>query len=374
MKLLLKSTTALVAVTTVAALSAQPSAAADPIEITVGGYMNQWFGYGDNNDNQGDIQNTNVISNTEIFFTGQTTLDNGITFGVNVQLEGNSNTGDQIDESYLFIQGGFGRILLGSENSAGYLMQVSPPDVGIGFNSGDTTNWINNPTGSSLGRTAFGSVNVEPGRVNDSEKITYFTPRFAGLQFGVSYLPGGGQDNALETQSGGFHDGVSTGLNYTQDFGGFNLAASATFGYMSAGNTAVNANPALDDSAMHYTVGANIGVGPISAGVAFAHNFQGDNSATASVEGYGINGGVAYENGPIGVSANVYYGRAEGLVTDPEDDTQLAAGISGSYTLGPGINLVSTIGWAQFDGELGDGPGVSTNNGVYAVGGFALEF
>ncbi|MEM7652342.1 MAG: hypothetical protein AAF220_04090, partial [Pseudomonadota bacterium] len=69
-----------------------------------------------------------------------------------------------------------------------------------------------------------------------------------------------------------------------------------------------------------------------------------------------------------------YYGRAEGLIADSEDDTQLAAGISGSYTLGPGINLVSTIGWAQFDGELGDGPGVSTNNGVYAVGGFALEF
>jgi len=372
MKKILMGTTALVAAGAVAGIA--PAQAADPSQITVGGYMQQWFGFGDNNDSQGDIQNTNVISDTEIFFTGRTTLDNGITFGVNVQLEGNSNTGDQIDESFMFIQGGFGRILFGSENSAGYLMQTAPPDVGIGFNSGDQTNWIANPTGSGLFRSGFGSTNVEPGAVNDTEKLTYFTPRFAGLQFGVSYLPGGGQDNTLETQSGAFHDGVSTGLNYTQDFGGFNVAASATFGYMSAGNTAVNANAALDDSAMHYTVGANVGVGPISAGVSFAHHFQADNSATASREGYGINGGIAYENGPIGVSANVHYGRAEGRIADPEDDTHLSAGISGSYTLGPGIDLRSTIGWAQFDGELADGAGVSTNNGVFAVGGFALSF
>ena len=378
MKKILLGTTALVAAGAVAGIA--PAQAADPIQITVNGYMEQWFGFGDNDDGKatvggGDPQNVNIQSDSEIIFNGRTTLDNGITFGVQVQLEANSNAGDQIDESFLFIQGGFGRILLGSENSAGYLMQVAPVDEGIGFNSGDQTNWIANPTGSGMFRSAFGSVNVEPGRVNDSEKITYFTPRFAGFQFGASYLPEGAQDNTgVTSQATNFHDGVTTGVNYTQDFGGFGIEASATFGYMNVSNTTVNAAPTLDDSAMHYTVGANVTVGPFSAGAAFAHQFQGDISTTASIEGYGITGGVGYANGPIGVSANVFYGRVEGRIADPEDDTHLSVGLSGRYTLGPGISTKATIGWAQFDGELADGAGVSTNNGVFAVGGFALSF
>ena len=93
MKKILLGTTAIVAAGMIAAPSAD---AADKIKISVGGYMNQWFGYTTADDESGEYQGFNNVSDTEIFFTGMTTLDNGISFGVNVQLEGNTS-GDQID-------------------------------------------------------------------------------------------------------------------------------------------------------------------------------------------------------------------------------------------------------------------------------------
>ena len=64
-----------------------------------------------------------------------------------MQLEGNGG-GDTIDESYLIVKGGFGEINLGSENSAMYKMHYGAKDMGIGFNSGDQSAWVN--TGGSI--------------------------------------------------------------------------------------------------------------------------------------------------------------------------------------------------------------------------------
>ena len=54
------------------------------------------------------------------------------TVGVNVQLEASQN-GDQIDEAYMEVGGGFGKIIVGDENSAMYKMHYSPSDFGIGL-------------------------------------------------------------------------------------------------------------------------------------------------------------------------------------------------------------------------------------------------
>ncbi|MEP6146643.1 MAG: porin, partial [Nisaea sp.] len=120
MKKILLGTTAIVAAGMIAAPSAD---AAEKLKISVGGYMEQWFGYTTAEDqSSSDYQGFANVSDTEIHFKGMTTLDNGISVGVNVQLEGNSNPGDQIDESYLIVKGNFGEINLGSENSALYKM------------------------------------------------------------------------------------------------------------------------------------------------------------------------------------------------------------------------------------------------------------
>ncbi len=69
--------------------------AAEKIELSLGGYWHGIVTYGRQSDGLGqpgaNIRDHGFGQESEIQFTGRTTLDNGISFGVNVQLEGESS-------------------------------------------------------------------------------------------------------------------------------------------------------------------------------------------------------------------------------------------------------------------------------------------
>jgi opacity protein-like surface antigen len=187
MKKTLLATTALAALGAVAV--AGPAMAAEKIKLSVGGYMEQWFGYGssdvaDENDRSGFDQQ----SDSEIFFSGKTTLDNGLTVGVNVQLEGESST-DEIDEAYAFVQGSFGEFGMGSENGPAYKMHFGLASHGAGIDEGDGPNWIAG-LNSALNRSS-----TSAGIDNDNNKIWYISPRVLGIQVGISFDPNDAQDS-----------------------------------------------------------------------------------------------------------------------------------------------------------------------------------
>src|SRR5690606_18114063 len=100
-------------------------------EVRVGGYMESYAAYAsssvDSIAGEG-FDGIDAKNESQIQFIPSITLDNGIKIGATVELEGLTD-GDQIDESYLFIDGSFGRVLIGDENSAGYLMTYGAPDV-----------------------------------------------------------------------------------------------------------------------------------------------------------------------------------------------------------------------------------------------------
>ena len=137
----------------------------------------------------------------------------------------------------LFLSGDFGRILLGSENSAGYLMHVSSPNVGLPINSGSNSNFIAITNGILVNRSPGGSTAIEAARDNDSEKITYFTPRFNGFQLGVSYAPELVQDDtAQQTRTLRYINGLTVGANYTGEFDGVEVNVSGGFFYAEQGS------------------------------------------------------------------------------------------------------------------------------------------
>ena len=80
MKKILFASSALVAVA--AAGTAQAS---EPIQLEVGGYMEQWAGVADQD--VGESKNA-FQSDAEVHFSGKTTLDNGIEVGAKIELEG----------------------------------------------------------------------------------------------------------------------------------------------------------------------------------------------------------------------------------------------------------------------------------------------
>lgn len=350
MKKTLLATTALAALGAVAV--AGPAMAAEKIKISVGGYMEQWFGYADS-----DLANTSGFdqkSDGEIHFKGSTTLDNGIKIGVNVQLEA-QQSGDQIDEQFVYVEGSFGRINLGGENAANYLMHYGIPSMGTGLDSGDASSWI-----SGTDFTAHTTNGRGPD--NDSEKLTYFTPRFSGFQLGVSYIPEVNQDadGAPNTNNGVRNDALSVAANFKKSIGDVKVAASA--GYTDFGDDdGADATGSLES----YQVGLRLGFGGFGVAGTYGENDRtaaGTQSFAGKMETVGF--GVNYAAGPMGISLG-WIGSDNDKLDDDQDVVELGA----KYAIGPGVTLKGSVYYVEREVA-----GVETAKGMAVNAGMALGF
>jgi outer membrane protein OmpU len=185
MKRLFLGSTALVGVTSILGAASSTARAADGIKLEVGGFFNVAYqGVFDSKHEGrfGDHRNTDAFKhNGEVWFTGETTLDNGLTVGAQIELEA-ENADDQIDQSFVYWQGGFGRIQVGSQDKAIANYCILPPGGTANFSafSPDATWGSNDPIGSNAA-----CVDME----GDNQGIVYATPNFDGFQLWVSYTP-----------------------------------------------------------------------------------------------------------------------------------------------------------------------------------------
>ena len=355
-----------------------PTAKAEPIDITVGGFMNQWFGYQDNDDAAGtDTQSFEQWSDSEIVIDGRTMLDIGLEVGLQVQLEANT-TGDQIDESFAYVEAGFGRFVIGSTDDAAYLMHYAAPNVGLPINSGSQTQHIFEPTGNALFQTVYGSTFITPALDDTGQKLTYYTPRFSGFQFGVSYLPDvdptGGDRNSLTTEQADYHNGFSVGLNYVEAYDmGLDVAASIGYSYADAPEGLLDPTSGTQaDDFQGIMTGLSLGYAGFTLGGSFAQITDGVIVGTTTTEGHAYDVGLAYETGDIGVSFTYFHGETDGNLLVAGESEHDSYALSGAYALGPGVSLLGTVGYTEFDGELA-GSG-DDNDGFYVTTGLALSF
>ena len=213
------------------AIATGPVSAADmPKKLTVGvgGYMQQWVAITDL-DNAAGNGGITQYSDSEIFFRGKLEADSGLSFSVKVELEGNTS-GDQIDESQATVSGSFGSITLGSEDHVAALMHYGNQDVGVGLACGDV-GIIEGITGCATGSgKGLGTSGWIIG--GDAHKVSYLTPRMNGVQFGASYIPDAGKEDAQFKPTNNDEDAWSVGLNYKGNMGDASVAAS--FGHYQA--------------------------------------------------------------------------------------------------------------------------------------------
>src|SRR5690606_10322239 len=106
------------------ALIASPAQA--ELKLDLGGHFSGYGVYVDQ-DNDTGFDDFAIRKNTEIHFTGEVTLDNGLTVGVHVEQEVENNQND--NESYAYFSGGWGRVNFGNEDGAAYLLQVAAPSA-----------------------------------------------------------------------------------------------------------------------------------------------------------------------------------------------------------------------------------------------------
>ena len=357
MKKALLSTSAIA----LAGVMAAPANAAE-WDVRVGGYYNAMVAYADTSGNGvagQDFDGVDVSTNAEIFFLPSITLDNGIKIGANVQLEG-EQSGDQIDESFVFIDGSFGRVLIGSENSAGYLMHYGAPNAAIiSLNSPSTGDYIAwSGAVDSVFRGTLGTTYLEVGRNNDAKRITYFTPRFAGFQLGVSYAHDANQDNFGPTDiaagSGNLGNIFDIGANYVQSFGDFNVAISGRWG---VGDANIGGN----DTPTVLGFGVNVGYAGITVGGSWAESNEHNGGID---DGIAYDVGASYATGPWKFSLTYFHGE-NGEIGGTRDE-QDTFGAAVNYSLAKGVRL--NLFGAYVDLDAAAGPGSDIDGWVLGTG------
>ncbi len=424
MKKHLFGTTALV---TAGMLASSMAYAEGGIKLGIGGYMNNYFGVGDVSDDGVDVNQTGLFSDGEVQFSGETTLDNGLTFGANVQLESFAS-GDQIDENYGYVKGGFGRLQFGSENTAAYLMQYSAPNVGVPVNSGWVTVFVPAPAGfGGAFRSPAVSTYLDTG--NDDNTLTYFTPRMFGFQVGVSYqaavvFSGEGKNFPVEAvEDTEYKDGVAVGVNFVESFGGVDVAIAGGYRRASApddditilipgtpgNNNAQGVTRTIRVPDMEqFSAGFNLGYGGVTVGGSYAAETSGRKTAVSSAfgtgsgvagpiiaahtagfssggilafapgtftsdvnstEGQSWDAGVSYTTGPWSFGAIYFYGETEGSVRNGDEDVLQAVEAGVEYAVGPGIRTNLSALYANYDGENG-----ADNQGYAGIVGISFGF
>jgi predicted porin len=339
MKKLLLGSTALIAAS---ALAVSPAAAEDPISIGVGGYYNSAVSITDQDTSGVDYQNVTVRQEGEIHFTGSTTLDNGLTIGVNVQLEAWEATTDTIDEHFVYFSGDWGRVNIGAENGAAYLMGYNAPAAGIGVNS---------PTIIPFAAVGSAAQDNLMNTLSDNNKLTYFSPRFSGFQLGVSYTPntsrGGGNtqttglatDNDEDDQS----NIVSLGANFVESFNGVDIAVS---GGIDIGDLEADTDNSNDDL-QEWLFGVNVGFSGFTVGGSYGESNRG---LSGNNDDTGWDIGATYATGPWGIGVTYFHSERE-LGATPGEDSIDAIELGANYALGPGIKIVGALSYREEDND-----------------------
>ncbi len=366
-KQLLLGTTALLA-----GAVAMPNfaSAEDPLRLQVRGFKNEFFGIGDVDIDNGPPMNaTGEFSDGEIQFTGSTALDNGLTVGVHVELEADAR-GDQIDEAYAFVEGGFGKIVVGGENLANYntFWGVTAPSVGVPINSGWITTFVPPPAGHELSfRSTITTTNVDIG--NDENSISYYSPRFAGFQFTGGYAPTVTDSGEGKTFTGfeanentEYHNAFGVGLNFKESFNGVSLKFAGGYNRIEAPN---EVEALGGDDVQQLKVGVNIGVAGFSVGGSYANEFDGKiitdgaGGIKRSEEGQSWDVGASYSTGPWGVSATYFHGEWEGDVGNGDEEVDSIVGAV-SYALGPGIKTSLSVMYGALEDDATGDEGTAT--------------
>jgi predicted porin len=384
MKKYLLGTTALVAAGMFAMVdTAAAQTKVQPVQVSVGGYWGEFLSYTSQDDvcAGGKCTEIDQFSDKEIHFNGRTTLDNGLTVGFRAELEANTE-GDQIDESFMFLDGRFGRVELGAINNVQYRMAYKAPEAQSRpwSNEGNIFNVLSNPTGSATFDSVLGTT-VSRFFDNDSEKVNYYTPRFAGFQVGASYIPNSSQDKqSPDAVSAAYSRGFAAAANYVQTFGAFNVAAY--LGYMQW------AGPDDAPDPDQWNAGLQLGFGGFKVGGSYGEIKDGRSGAsgTASastagtganrVEGTAFDVGIMYTFGPAAVSLNYFQGENDdspAAAASTGDDEFSMLSLAGKYALGPGVSLEANIWTAKVEGNTA-ASSADENEGTGGVVGLVLVF
>jgi hypothetical protein len=358
---------------------AAPVVASDGIKLEVGGYFAQSFVTVIDGPHDGPFFGNNrnrtaLKHDAEVRFSGETTLDNGLTLAARVELVG-ENDADQIDKAYVAWSGGFGEVRIGSQNDALENQCPTPP--------GGTANFSAfSPVGSGS-NDPIGSNSYCFSADSDAQKILYITPVFSGFQLAVSYTPSGNAEDYTQVgvngsgtptnPDGTAHHIVTAYVTYTYEGEDWGL----TWGGGGSWQTKFNEAPGVNDgrSSAYQTSGA-VTFGAFAVGGFFQYFEQGGDDNNIWTAG----GGASYTTDPWVFGLQYSHGRYDGdFLGDgfgPNGALSLnRVVLTTSYNLAPGIDLDADLGYTWYLDNRGPTPDTLDDYQAFEFGiGSSLSF
>lgn len=333
MKKILLASTALVGAGALFAAASQPAQA---FEVRLGGTVELEVRFSDNEDVSGEPDRGYAFKTDGDFaITGSDTSDTGILYGFRLDFIADGGDDDvAVDEAGLFFEGGFGRLELGSDDGAEDVMYLSAQSIAAGTGGIDGT--LSAPDGAIL---------IDVTDSSDATKVTYFTPRVAGFQFGVSFTPDTGDGNSdviTGDSNGDAENHVGVGLNYVGTFGGLDLgiAAVGSFGDFEGEDTDLFDDDEGDLES--YAIGGTVGFAGLTFGAGYVH----DEFADVDADAFDL--GVAYGFGPVNTSLTGNY-----VDADDGGDSYIVV-LSGDVQVLPGVTLRGDLAYTDFDTDADD--------------------
>ncbi|MCB1532245.1 MAG: porin [Alphaproteobacteria bacterium] len=369
------------------------------VDLELGGYFKGYGVYVDQDEDSttptGPVNDLDFIRNTEIHFTGETTLDNGLIVGFHLEADadvGTSNAGAvndsfDVDESYAYFAGSWGRVNAGAEDGAAYLLQVAAPSADSNIDGiRQFVNPVNYttllsaalvPAGLPIGANNSGGLDYDMDPAGKSDKLTYLSPVMNGFQLGLSYSPD--TDNAnengigLDDQEDTIGATYEAAVRYEGEFNGVGLTAGA--GYSHGDNEADAVLPpvpaAVDsDDRQAWNAGLDLDFGAFGVGAAYVEDNGG-------VEGVGFDDeetwvvGVDYTTGAFKLGAS-YYDQENSFGIDGVDATRYSGGVT--YTYGPGMTFRGSIGYVEHEATGINPDGGNDVDATYVTLGTQINF
>jgi hypothetical protein len=346
--------------------------ASDGIKLDVGGFFRVVYaGIFDSKNAHSDFgaqhNYDHFINNSEVHFKGETTLDNGLTVGARIELEGLDNavgSHGQIDESFVYWSGGFGKVQIGSSKGAIADYCLLPPGATTNFSAWSPAAWgSNDPIGSNAT-----CLDTE----GHSQKIVYTTPSFSGFQLRVSYTPS--NHASLDSQPGvnghgantnpaaTAHHSFTTYATYTFAGDGWGVNWAGGGSWQTEFNRTKHGN---DGTSADYQTDLNVMIGPFGIGGILEYYDTGGSDNNAYVFGGGAS--YTFDAFTLGLqgSHGHYNGTGLGFAADPSGSRNLNRIIAtGNYAMAPGIKLDAELGYTWFH-DTGTASSAGGNNSRY---------
>lgn len=302
---------------------------ADHIEVLGGGELKFGVITAENeliSDGEGD-RGYAFFADSELYIEADVSPSEGPRIGAKVVLETDADVEEvDADETFIFMSGGFGLIQAGRTKGAEDAMALGADTIAVG-------------TGGIDGDTESLSI-VKVTNSEDAAKVSYFTPRLAGLQFGLSFTPETTDDEGNveeieeeqdDEEQQDLEDHVGLGLNFLHQFGGVDISLAAVGSF---GKGMENGQDDLDA----FSLGGTMALGDLEIGASYGQNIDADDVAFTT-----LGATLGFGDAKAGVGYNYVDEKIDGI-------THVIA-LSGDMEIVNGVELQADVSYADPDNQ-----------------------